>query len=76
MLATLHSDCRDLIALVEETGQVTREIRDLEDQIENERTRDTSRNLDKIMEDIKLVVKEYTEIQEKVEMAENKIVQG
>lgn len=75
-LATLHSDCRDLIALVEETGQVTREIRDIEDQIENERTRDILKNLEKIMVDIKQVEKESAELQEKIKYVENKIVQG
>uniref|UniRef100_T1GNN5 Coiled-coil domain-containing protein 22 homolog n=1 Tax=Megaselia scalaris TaxID=36166 RepID=T1GNN5_MEGSC len=75
-LATLHSDCRDLIAFVEETGQVTREIRDIEDQIEKERTRDISKNLEKIMIDIKLVEKESAELQEKIKQVENRIVQG
>lgn len=76
LLATLHSDCRDLIALVEETGQVMREIRDIEDQIESEKTRDISKNLDKIMVDIKQVEKESAELQEKIKHVENKIVQG
>ncbi|KAL5286232.1 CCDC22 family protein [Megaselia abdita] len=75
-LATLHSDCRDLIALVEETGQVMREIRDIEDQIENEKTRYISKNLEKIMVDIKQVEKESAELQEKIKYVENKIVQG
>lgn len=33
LLATLHSDCAELINLVEETGTVVREIRDLEEQV-------------------------------------------
>ncbi|KAH0555327.1 hypothetical protein KQX54_017650 [Cotesia glomerata] len=33
LLATLHTDCAELINLVEETGTVVREIRDLEEQV-------------------------------------------
>lgn len=32
-LATLHSDCAELVTLVEETGATVREIRDLEEQV-------------------------------------------
>lgn len=32
-LATLHSDCSELVNLVEETGATIREIRDLEEQV-------------------------------------------
>lgn len=53
-----------------------REIRDIEDQIENEKARDISKNLVKIMVDIKQVEKESAELQEKIKYVENKIVQG
>ena len=33
LLATLHSDCSELVTLVEETGATIREIRDLEEQV-------------------------------------------
>lgn len=33
LLATLHSDCSELVTLVEETGTTLREIRDLEEQV-------------------------------------------
>jgi len=33
LLATLHSDCSDLVQMVEETGAIIREIRDLEEQV-------------------------------------------
>lgn len=33
LLATLHSDCSELVGLVEETGATVREIRDLEEQV-------------------------------------------
>ncbi|KAG7203758.1 hypothetical protein KM043_013782 [Ampulex compressa] len=43
LLATLHSDCSELVNLVEETGATVREIRDLEEQIDSE----TNKNLTK-----------------------------
>lgn len=52
LLVTLHSDCAELMALVQETGAVKREIRDLEDQIENERSRNTAANLAQISRDL------------------------
>ncbi|XP_058461138.1 coiled-coil domain-containing protein 22 homolog [Malaya genurostris] len=52
LLVTLHSDCAELIGLVQETGSVKREIRDLEDQIENEKTRNTVTNLAQITNDV------------------------
>lgn len=33
LLATLHSDCSELVTMVEETGATLREIRDLEEQV-------------------------------------------
>lgn len=33
LLATLHSDCSELVKMVEETGANVRESRDLEDQV-------------------------------------------
>jgi hypothetical protein len=33
LLATLHSDCSELVQMVEETGTAVREIRDLEEQV-------------------------------------------
>ncbi|XP_055318729.1 coiled-coil domain-containing protein 22 homolog [Sitodiplosis mosellana] len=66
LLATLHSNCGDLIQMVNETGQVEREIRDLEDQIENERDRNIPDNLKRITNDLKLLEIEAKELQEKI----------
>lgn len=52
--------------MVNETGQVEREIRDLEDQIENERDRNIPDNLKRITNDLKLLETEAKEIQEKI----------
>lgn len=66
LLATLHSNCGDLIQMVNETGQVEREIRDLEDQIENERVRNIHDNLKRITNDLKLLDTEANELEEKI----------
>lgn len=68
LLATLHSNCGDLIQMVNETGQVEREIRDLEDQIENERDRNIPDNLKRITNDLKLLEIEAKELQEIINM--------
>lgn len=52
--------------MVTETGQVQRETRDLEDQIENERDRNIPDNLSRITNDIKSLEMEATDIQEKI----------
>lgn len=52
--------------MVNETGIVQREVRDLEDQIETERDRNTSANLKRITNDLKLLETEANEIQQKV----------
>ncbi|GFG34309.1 hypothetical protein Cfor_08935 [Coptotermes formosanus] len=52
LLATLHSDCSDLVQMVEETGATVREIRDLEEQIETESAKNVGANLDRISADL------------------------
>ncbi|KAJ6648734.1 Coiled-coil domain-containing protein 22 like [Pseudolycoriella hygida] len=69
LLATLHGDCSDLIALVRETGALMREVRDVEDQIENEKNRNISSNLERITADLKLVETEGKDLQEKIKKA-------
>lgn len=66
LLATLHSDCGDLVQMVQDTGNVLREVRDLEDQIESERNRNISVNLVQITNDLKLLDLEAKEIQQKI----------
>ncbi|KAF7993714.1 hypothetical protein HCN44_010309 [Aphidius gifuensis] len=53
LLATLHSDCSELVTLVEETGTTCREIRDLEEQIDSESTKNVEANLERITADLK-----------------------
>ncbi|XP_034246632.1 coiled-coil domain-containing protein 22 homolog [Thrips palmi] len=52
LLATLHSDCSELVKMVEETGANVRESRDLEDQIETERAKSVGGNLERISADL------------------------
>uniref|UniRef100_T1JM55 Coiled-coil domain-containing protein 22 homolog n=1 Tax=Strigamia maritima TaxID=126957 RepID=T1JM55_STRMM len=59
-LAALHENCGQLIKTVEETGAITREIRDLEDQIENESQKKVQENLERIMADYKQMKQENT----------------
>lgn len=65
-MATLHSNCGDLVSLVQETGQILREVRDLEDQIEQERSRNAVANLEQITNDLQLVVAEAQDIQTRI----------
>ncbi|XP_020280155.1 coiled-coil domain-containing protein 22 homolog [Pseudomyrmex gracilis] len=53
LLATLHSDCSELVSLVEETGATIREIRDLEEQIDSESAKNVGANLERITADLK-----------------------
>jgi hypothetical protein len=50
-LAALHENCSMLIKSVEETGVTTREIRELEDQLETESKKNMEETLDKITTD-------------------------
>lgn len=69
LLVTLHSDCAELMALVQETGAVKREIRDLEDQIENERGRNTAANLAQICRDLAEMQAESQRLEESLRAA-------
>lgn len=52
--------------MVNETGLVEREIRDLQDQIENERDRNVPDNLKRITNDLKQLDIEANETQDKI----------
>lgn len=58
LLATLHSDCGELVTLVEETGATVREIRDLEEQIDSESAKNVGANLERITADLKQMKQE------------------
>ncbi|RZF40303.1 hypothetical protein LSTR_LSTR013245 [Laodelphax striatellus] len=52
MLAKLHSEFGELVAMVEENGAIVREIRDLEEQIETEMDKNVAANLKRITADL------------------------
>ncbi|XP_035740613.1 coiled-coil domain-containing protein 22 homolog isoform X1 [Vespa mandarinia] len=58
LLATLHSDCSELVSLFEETGATIREIRDLEEQIDTESAKNVGANLERITADLKQMKQE------------------
>ncbi|KAK3916236.1 Coiled-coil domain-containing protein 22-like protein [Frankliniella fusca] len=58
LLATLHSECSELVKMVEETGANVRESRDLEDQIETESAKKVSDNLERISADLRQMKQE------------------
>lgn len=61
------------MTLVQDTGSVMREVRDIEDQIENEKVRNVSENLKRITNDLKLVEKEGAELMAKIKKASDKV---
>ncbi|KAG8333084.1 Coiled-coil domain-containing protein 22 [Homalodisca vitripennis] len=58
LLIQLHSDCEQVVAMIEETGAIVREIRDLEEQIEVERAKDTASKLERISADLRQMKQE------------------
>ncbi|XP_012945251.1 coiled-coil domain-containing protein 22 homolog [Aplysia californica] len=66
LLAALHENFESLIHTVEDTGVVTREIRDLEEQIESESSKKILSNLEKISEDLQQMKKENSGLIAKV----------
>uniref|UniRef100_A0A2D4IKA2 Coiled-coil domain-containing protein 22 n=1 Tax=Micrurus lemniscatus lemniscatus TaxID=129467 RepID=A0A2D4IKA2_MICLE len=57
-LAALHENCSQLIQTIEDTGTILREIRDLEEQIENETSKKTLSNLERILGDYRAIKQE------------------
>ncbi|XP_062564380.1 coiled-coil domain-containing protein 22 homolog [Armigeres subalbatus] len=70
LLVTLHSDCEELIKLVQETGAIKREVRDLEDQIENEKGRNTAANLAQITHDLTEMQSESQRLEDNIRRME------
>lgn len=51
---------------MQETGQVQREVRDLEDQIESERARNAVANLEQLTRDLQIVEAEAQELRSRI----------
>lgn len=65
-LAALHESCEQLVQTVADTGVIMREIRELEDQIENESKNKVLSNLEKITSDYQQMKKENQSMVEKI----------
>lgn len=57
-LAALHENCSQLVLIVEETGAIAREIREIEDQIEQENQKKVAATLERITSDYKQMQQE------------------
>lgn len=55
MLISLHTEFSELITLIENTGSIQREIRELEDQIDNERQQNVQQKIDQITRDLQMM---------------------
>ncbi|KAG5680441.1 hypothetical protein PVAND_009949 [Polypedilum vanderplanki] len=55
LLISLHTEFSELIALIENTGSIQREIREIEDQIDNERQQNVQQKIDQITKDIQMI---------------------
>ncbi|XP_044735702.1 coiled-coil domain-containing protein 22 homolog [Chrysoperla carnea] len=64
LLVTLHSDCNDIIEVAKQTGSIVREIRDLQEQVDTEKSYDIGARIDRITADLEQVRKETTTLQQ------------
>jgi len=67
LLVAIHTDSSSIIASVKQTGTIGREIKDLEEQIENENSRHTSANIQKLRKDLELVKNEQLLLLKRIE---------
>uniref|UniRef100_A0A182PQX5 Coiled-coil domain-containing protein 22 homolog n=1 Tax=Anopheles epiroticus TaxID=199890 RepID=A0A182PQX5_9DIPT len=70
LLVALHTECSELIALVQETGTIKREVRELEDQIENEKDRNVVTSLAQIERDLAEMQQESRRLEEAIHQLE------
>uniref|UniRef100_A0A182R0G4 Coiled-coil domain-containing protein 22 homolog n=1 Tax=Anopheles farauti TaxID=69004 RepID=A0A182R0G4_9DIPT len=66
LLVALHTECSELVALVQDTGTVKREVRELEDQIEQERDRNVAASLSQIGYDLEEMQQESRRLEEAI----------
>uniref|UniRef100_A0A182FVD5 Coiled-coil domain-containing protein 22 homolog n=1 Tax=Anopheles albimanus TaxID=7167 RepID=A0A182FVD5_ANOAL len=64
LLVALHTECAELVAMVQETGTFKREVRELEDQIESEKDRNVAANLIQIERDLEEMQRESRRLEE------------
>lgn len=70
-MASLHADFNELIVLIQTTGTLIREVRDLGEQIENQRKCNISSNLERITLDLEQMKFESVALIEQIKKYEN-----
>lgn len=75
-LASLHAACNEISELVSQTGHSTKEIRDLEIQIDRERMRNIATSLEQISSDIRSFETVIKSMQVEIKQMENEITTG
>ncbi|XP_065360857.1 coiled-coil domain-containing protein 22 homolog [Calliphora vicina] len=76
LLASLHASCNEICDLVSRTGQMTKESRDLEVQIDRERMRNVAASLEKITLDIHKFEMIIKTMKTEINQVENEIHSG
>lgn len=66
LLVSMHGDCAQLVKSVQDTGKIGRDIRDLEEQIENARAANTAANLQQISNDLEQMQSENEKLAEQI----------
>lgn len=66
LLAAIHSNSSSIITSVKQTGTIGREIKDLEEQIENENPHQATANIQKLRKDLELVKNEQLLLLKKI----------
>lgn len=75
-LASLHASCNEICDLVSRSGQMSKETRDLEVQIDRERMRNVAASLEKITTDIQQFEMIIKSMQSDINQVENEIYLG
>jgi len=71
LLAAIHSNSSSIITSVKQTGTIAREIKDLEEQIENENPLQAAANVQKLKKDLELVKNEQLLLLKKIKNQNN-----
>lgn len=66
LLVSMHADCAQLVKSVQETGKIGRDIRDLEEQIENGRAGNTAANVQQVSRDLEQMQMENQKLAEQI----------
>ncbi|OQV17475.1 Coiled-coil domain-containing protein 22-like protein [Hypsibius exemplaris] len=67
-VATFHESCASLIQAVEATGLIMREMKDLEDEVDNETKKSKEQNLERVKDDLKEIKAENSTLAKRLEL--------